>query len=326
MPLLLAGCLLPKYRERYVEKDALEGLPQFSAGREKICVVDVEGILMTRPASGGLWGPEESTIERAAKDLRRAALDADVKAAVLRIDSPGGDVTASELLRAEVLRFRAAGKPLVAYYEGLAASGGYYCSAPADRIVCHPTAITGSIGVIAVFPNIEGLMGKIGVEAKTIRSGPMKGSGSPFHRMGADEEKVFQAMIDEMYARFLRVVVDGREPGGRKVFTTDALRPIADGRIYTAEQALANGLVDEIGSLEKAAVSAARLAGLPERPQLKVFRYRKESPGIVVHLARAEGAPPRVPSGDAASLQLSLSAPEVFRRPGFWYLWWPGPE
>ncbi len=313
---LLPGCLLPKYQEKIVEKPAVAELPHFSRGRDKICVIPVDGILMTRP-EGDAFGPEKGVVERVTRDLRRAARDPDVKAAVLRIDSPGGDVTAAELLRVEVLRFRAAEKPLVAYFEGISASGGYYLSAPADRILIHPTALTGSIGVIAVFPSIEGLMGKLGIETRVVKSGAMKDAGSPLHAMAPEEEKVFQAVIDDMYARFLQVVVDGR-----KGMTLEALKPVADGRIYTAKQALENRLVDEIATFEKAILAAARLSGLPENADVNAFQYEVESPGLVIHVARAESPAPRDPSAS-----LTLTAPSPFtRRPGFWYLWCPAAE
>ena len=316
----LSGCLVPKYEERIVEKPAVPDLPHFSRGRDKICVIPVDGVLMTRPQEG-MFGPEKGVVERVTRDLRRAAQDKDVKAAVLAIDSPGGEVTAAELLRVEVLRFRAAEKPLVAYFEGIAASGGYYLAAPADRILIHPTAITGSIGVIAVFPNVAGLMGKLGIDAQVVKSGAMKDAGSPFHAMKPEEERVFQGLIDDMYARFLHVVVDGR-----KGMTEEALKPLADGRVYTARQALENKLVDEIATYEKAILAAAKLAGLPEDKPVNAFRYELESPGLIIHLAHAEGpAPPRMKSEPMAQLTLN-GPPPLMRKPGFWYLWWPGTE
>ena len=256
--------------------------------------------------------------QRVTADLRRAASDRTVKAVVLAIDSPGGEVTAAELLRSEVLRFRATGKKLVSYFEGISASGGYYMAAPSDRIVIHPTALTGSIGVIAAFPNVEGLMGKLGVEVRVVKSGAMKDAGSPLHGMSADEEKVFQGLIDDMYERFLAVVVDGR-----KGFTTESLKPIADGRVYTAKQAIANKLVDETGTLEKAVLAAATLAGVPEGNPVYAFRYETESPGLVIHLAHTQALSP----GPQPMAQITLAGPSpLFRRPGFWYLWCPGTE
>ncbi len=313
----LPGCLFPKYEERIVEKDAVPELPHFARGRDKICVIPVDGVLLTREPEGSVWGPEQGLLERVTRDLRRAAQDPDVKAAVLKIDSPGGEVTAAELLRVEVLRFRASDKPLVAYFEGVAASGGYYLAAPADRILMHPTALTGSIGVIAVFPNVAGLMGKLGIDATVVKSGPMKDAGSPLHAMRPEEERVFQALIDDMYERFLKVVVDGR-----KGMTAEGLKPIADGRVYTSAQAIEYKLVDEIATFEKAILAAAKLAGLPEGEGVRAFRYELESPGLVIHLARAQAAPHRE---DAPTAQLTLNAPApLFKKPGFWYLWWPG--
>lgn len=308
----LSGCFLPKYEERVVEKPALEGITGFHEGPHKICVIPVEGVLFSQTREG-LFGAEKGVVETASLYLRRAARDPAVKAAVLKISSPGGEVTAAELLRSEVMRFRASGKPLVAYFEGIAASGGYYVAAPADRILSHPTALTGSIGVIAVFPNIEGLMGKLGIEARVVTSGAMKDAGSPFHGMSAEEEKVFQGLIDDMYERFLAVVIDGR-----KGFTKETLRPVADGRIYTARQALANNLIDDIATLDKAIQTAGRLAGIPEGRPLRAVRYEIESPGLVIHVARAEPVHP-IP---AAQISLTLPSPAL-RRPGFWYLWWP---
>lgn len=315
----LPGCLIPEYQPHLVEKDAFPEIAEFAKGKDKVCVVDVEGIITTHTPKGTL-GAEPSMIEEVTKHLRRAAAAPDVKAVVLRVDSPGGEVTASDLLRSEVMRFRLSGKPVVAYFEGIAASGGYYLAAPADWIVIHPTTVTGSIGVIAAFPNIEGLMGKIGVDVKVIKSGAMKDGGSPFHAMDPAAEKVFQGMIDEMYGRFLQVVVDGRRDrkANQDLFTIETLKPIADGRIYTANQALANRLVDQVDHLDKAVVKAAELAGLPTAGGVRAIRYETKSPGLVIQVARTEA-----PAADgAAEFHLKMPA-GVFTRPGFWYLWWP---
>ena len=177
---------------------------------------------------------------------------------MLRIDSGGGSAFASEIIRREVELTRKAGKPEVASMGSVAASGGYYIAYACDYIIAHPSTITGSIGVISIFPNLEELFSKIGVRVNIIKSGEMKDSGSAFRDMTEQEKKVFQDVVDELYLKFLAVVHQKRKDS----LSLDELKKIADGRIYTASQAHELQLIDEIGYFDTALKKALSLSSL----------------------------------------------------------------
>ncbi|MEJ2697326.1 MAG: signal peptide peptidase SppA [Candidatus Sulfobium sp.] len=194
-------------------------------------------------------------------EIKGYAGDASVKAIVLRIDSPGGAVAPSQEIYEEVRR-TAARKKVVVSMGSIAASGGYYVASPATRIVADPGTLTGSIGVIMEIPNVEGLMDKIGVKTVIIKSGKNKDIGTPFRKMKPEERKILQGVMDNVHDQFIRAVAKGRK------MKVEDVRKIADGRIFSGEQAMKIGLVDQLGSLEDAVRTAARLAGISGEPQV----------------------------------------------------------
>ena len=182
------------------------------------------------------------------ESLKKASGDKKIAALVIRINSPGGTVTASDILHHEILEYKKkTGVRVVACMMDVAASGGYYVATAADEIVAHPTTITGSIGVIAMRFNVQGLFDKIGVESRAIKSGDMKDIMSPFRPATPEEIKIMQTIIDQMNGRFIDVIVEGRKPLSR-----EAVVRLADGRIYTAGQALGLKLIDRVGYLDNA--------------------------------------------------------------------------
>ena len=191
-------------------------------------------------------------------DLRK---DDRVKAVVLRIDSPGGVVGPSQEIHAEIKKL-AKKKKVVVSMGSVAASGGYYIATAANYIFANPGTITGSIGVLMRFSNMEGLMGKIGMKAFTLKTGKFKDVGSPAHSMSKSERAMLQAVIDNAHSQFVRAVAEGRKLPEAEV------RTIADGRIFTGEQALALKLVDRIGTLQDAIEEAGRLGGISGEPKL----------------------------------------------------------
>jgi len=191
-------------------------------------------------------------------DLKK---DDRVKAVVLRIDSPGGVVGPSQEIHAEIKKL-AAKKKVVVSMGSVAASGGYYIATAANSIYANPGTITGSIGVLMKFSNLEGLLGKIGMKAFTLKTGKFKDVGSPARPMTDQEKAMLQAVIDNTHSQFVRAVAEGR-----KLPEAD-VRTIADGRIFTGEQALALKLVDRIGTLQDAVEEAGRLGGISGEPQL----------------------------------------------------------
>lgn len=227
----------------------------------RIAVIDVDGILTNAREKSFFGPPGDNPVSVFKEKLDIAAQDSRVKAVVVRINSPGGTVTASDLMYSELRNFRErTGKPVIASMLDLAASGGYYLACAADRIYAHPTSVTGSIGVIMITPDLTGLMDKVGVQANVIKSGAMKDMGSPFRTMNDRDRSVLQAMIDQMYERFFAVVKNSR-----KNVEESKLRALADGRVYFAPEAKENGLVDEVGSLGDAVRGAKAAAGIADK-------------------------------------------------------------
>ncbi len=194
-------------------------------------------------------------------EIKEYVKDRSIKAIILRIDSPGGAVAPSQEIYEEVKK-AAAAKKVVVSMGSIAASGGYYIAAPADTIIANPGTLTGSIGVIMEIPNIEGLMSKVGVRTEVIKSGRHKDIASAFRKMEKEERELLQGVMDNVHEQFIRAVAEGRK------LKIDDVRPIADGRIFSGEQARAQKLVDELGTLEDAVKKAAALAGIQGEPDV----------------------------------------------------------
>ncbi|MHB8057852.1 MAG: signal peptide peptidase SppA [Desulfuromonadaceae bacterium] len=195
------------------------------------------------------------------RQLRYFLKQDSVKAVVLRVDSPGGIVAPSQEIYAEVKKF-AARKKIIVSMGSLAASGGYYISAPATMIYANPGTITASIGVILKLSNIESLMDKIGIKSHTLKTGKFKDSGSPLRQFSAEDRAMLQAVIDNTHQQFVRAVAEGRR------LPIEDVRRIADGRILSGEQAMSYKLVDRLGTLQDAIEEAGRLAGISGEPEL----------------------------------------------------------
>ena len=278
-------------------------------GFYKILIIEVSGFISSQEVSDSLLsgGKQPSLVSRIKEQLEKAEKDKRVRAVVLRINSPGGMVTASDIIYHEIKSFgERTHRPVIASLMGLATSGAYYISLAADRIIAHPTTVTGSIGVIMIRADIEGLLQKIGVRATEITSGELKAMGSFLKPLSPQEHKLFQGVIDEMYERFLKVTADGRVS-----LNPEKVRRLADGRIYTARQALDTGLIDAIGYLPDAIESARQMAGLK---RAKVIMYHR--PGDFKGSIFA-GSPSPLGPGKAASILQGLTTPH------FLYLWTP---
>jgi protease-4 len=202
------------------------------------------------------------------RQLRYFLKKDDIRAVVLRVDSPGGVVAPSQEIYEEVRKF-AAKKKIVVSMGSLAASGGYYISAPATLIYANPGTITASIGVIIKLSNIEALMDKIGIKATVIKTGKYKDSGSPVRELTVEDRAMFQSVIDSTHNQFVRAVASGRK------LPEDEVRRIADGRVLSGEQALALKLVDRLGTLQDAIEEAGRLAGIKGEPEVILPPKRK---------------------------------------------------
>ena len=275
----------------------------------KILLVDISGVISDEGERSALGiARRQGMVAETKSVLDLAAEDDDVAALLLRIDSPGGSVSASDTLYHEILTWKTERKrPVIAFFSGMSTSGAYYLAMAADQIVAHPASVTGSIGVIMPGISIEGLMDKYGVADQTLTSGPFKDTGSILRDMRPDEKKQLLSVIDDMYTRFTDVVA-----AGRPALDKAKIKTLADGRVYSAPQALAAGLVDQLGYLEDAVAQAEKRAGITE--------------SRVVVYSRGGQAPENVYSEPSdlslASLQLALA--ELRRaqlRPGFYYLW-----
>ncbi|MDP3049109.1 MAG: signal peptide peptidase SppA [Thermodesulfovibrionales bacterium] len=214
---------------------------------DKVAVVRIEGPIMD----------SKNTTD----EIKGYLKDASIKAIVLRVDSPGGAVAPSQEIYEEVKKATLKKKVIVSM-GSVAASGGYYISAPADRIIANPGTLTGSIGVIMEIPNIEGLMNKIGVKTEVIKSGRHKDIASAFRKMGKEERLILQSVLDDVHEQFIKAVSDGRK------IPFDEVKKLADGRIFTGKQAMEARLVDELGTLEDAIAAAGRLAGIKGEPEV----------------------------------------------------------
>lgn len=312
LALLVAGCsgisldLTPRIRP--LEEETVEG-----QGDAKILLVDLSGVLtdeaVTPTLSLGAPPPRVPLLVRVREELLKAERDEKVRALVLRINSPGGTVTASDIIYREVDRFRrATGRPVVAVMMDVAASGGYYVALAADHIIAHPTTVTGSIGTIMLSLNAQGLMEKIGLSAVAIKSGERKDMGSPFRALTPEERQIFQGVIDDLHRQFVARIVE------RRKLSPDVAGRLADGRIFTAEQALAHRLIDQVGYMSDAVEAARRAAGVEEA---RVVVYRRPREYRATYYARAETGAGTIESALGRLAEMTATGPR------FLYLWWP---
>jgi len=233
-------------------------------GSDKVALVKVEGVLVTSTP--------------VVDEIRNYAEDPSIKAIILRIDSPGGGVVVSQEIFNAVQNAKKEGKKIVVSMGTVAASGGYYVAAAADRIVANPGTLTGSIGVIMHFTVIEKLLDKIGVKGQVIKAGEYKDMGSPFRDMTPQEKKLLQNVMDDVHNQFIEAVIKGRNEAlaeGRKL-SQEEVRAIADGRIFTGRQAYELRLVDELGDLSDSIRIAGSLAGIKGKPH--VIEKKKKIP------------------------------------------------
>jgi len=212
--------------------------------KDKILVIPIEGVISDESKEGNLFGASsESQVARIKETLKYAEKDNEIKGILLKINSPGGTVTASDIIYQEILRFKAKKNiPIYSVFMDTAASGAYYIAMSTDAIGAHPTTVTGSVGVILQGFNFKEGMDKLGVKDQSVTSGANKAIGSPFSEQSMEQKKILQSIVDNLFERFFQVVKRGRPN-----VTESKLRELCDGRIFTADQAKKEGLVDFIG-------------------------------------------------------------------------------
>lgn len=294
--------------------DLLETVVEDNDSKNKIAVIPIEGVITGDPID-----PEGRTLVTLVRgQLARAAEDDSVRAVLLKVDSPGGEVLASDEIYIHIWRFMEEHpeKPVVVSMGSLAASGGYYVSAPCQWIVANELTMTGSIGVIFHSYNYRGLMDKVGVRPAITKSGKLKdmmsGEKAPEEEL-PEERQIMQSMIDESYGRFKEVIVRGRKRAAERnkgdgESLKDGWESVADGRILSGKSAMEHGLVDEIGNFQVAVERAQRLAGIEDAnlvsydPPLTfggLFRMfgQAQTRGATVKVDLGVGLPSRLPQG-----------------------------
>jgi len=228
---------------------------ELSDSGSKIALIEVNGVIYSA--------------EEIVRQFEKYANSKSIKGIVLRIESPGGGIAASQEIYEKVKQVRDAGTPVIASMGSVAASGGYYIACGADTIMANLGTTTGSIGVIAEIPNTKDLMDKIGVRFEIIKSGRYKDTGSPFRKLTEDDRSYLQALIDDAFGQFVDVVATERNMDRQTVLQ------YADGRVFSGKQALAYGLIDTIGTYEDAINFAGELAGISGKPKTVKERKRK---------------------------------------------------
>jgi protease-4 len=237
------------------------GRPSRLTFGDKIAIVEIRGVIT-----------QSSEI---IEELHQYQEDEGVKAIIVRIDSPGGGVGPAQEIHREILKIKTK-KKVATSMGSVAASGGYYIACASDLIVANPGTITGSIGVLMEFSNFEELLKKIGIKGVVLKSGEHKDIGSPFREMTPEEKKIMQAVIDNVHQQFIQAVADGRKLDRSKV------TQIADGRIFTGEQAKELGLVDQIGNLQDAIDMVAKMVKIEGKPNVIYPKKRFSILGLLV--------------------------------------------
>lgn len=270
----MSGCTLVKV---YLKEEPGPLIEQKIAGegREKVLVLDISGVIASRGDGLRLAARPMGLLARVKEELDRARRDPSIKAVVLRINSLGGTVTASDTLYHEIREFKKeTGAKVVAHIMDVGTSGAYYAALAADRITAQPTSVTGGIGVVMFRVDATGLMQKIGIEATEISSGERKGMGSPLRRLTQEEERIFRGLIDGMYERFVSIISEVRG------IPADTVKRLADGRIYSSNEAKAHGLIDHIGYLDDSIEISKKMAGLEKASVVVYARSGEFRPNI----------------------------------------------
>ncbi len=305
----------PGLAEREVMKDA-------GAGRNapKIVMIPVSGFIADARAPGFL-GAGSNPVDELVRRLEIAENDPNVKAIILRVNTPGGTVTGSDIMYRELRAYAdRTSAPIIATMGEIATSGGYYVSLSADRIIAEPTTVTGSIGVIMQTMNFSGGLAKLGIEARAVKSGPNKDMANPFEPIEEEQYDILQGMIDDFYVRF-RGLVEERRP---EIDATD-MNMATDGRVFTGDAALAIGLVDELGGIRSAFDAAKELSGL------SVARLVAYTPPDIDPASPygVTGETPRVSNEsrdtqiNVVQLNLPASISALTNQPAFLYVWQP---
>jgi protease-4 len=309
--ILFTGCTLPKINIFSFKTDPLKEYTIEGTGADKILLIPVDGMISDIPKKGML-STTQSVVEQVVSQLNKARNDQQIKAVLLKINSPGGTITASDILYHEISDYKEkTGNKIVISMMDIATSGAYYISLPADLIMAHPTTITGSVGVIAIRPKVKGLMDKIGLSVDVQKVGKYKDMASPFRDSSKDEEQLLQKTLNDFGERFMGMVKKHRR------LTPPAITEISTARIFLADEALQMGLIDKIGYINDAIKESKKIAGIQENAKIVVYR-RVKFPEDNYYKAAEEA------SENINVSAINIELPEFFgAKAGFYYLW-PG--
>ncbi|MCK4739201.1 MAG: signal peptide peptidase SppA [Deltaproteobacteria bacterium] len=278
----------------------------------KILVIDISGFIKNQKKKS-FFDRQEGVLmtARIREELKVASEDEDIKAIILRIDTPGGEVATTDIIHREITQFKKKKNiPVVAMLMGLATSGGYYIAVSADTIIAMPTTITGSVGVIVFKVDASGFMKKLGLVNESIKSGELKDIGSPLRGQTQKELEIMQSLVDSLFLRFFELVKNART-------IKDAdLKLVKDGRVFTSKQALDIGLVDSVGYFEEAVSAAKDAAGIKDA---KLITYSRQG----VYKNNFYSALPEVKLFNEFNLLNIDASLGNAHAPSFMYLWSP---
>ena len=311
--LISIGCAGPRITLFSDASDPLREVTLDGTADDKILMIAIDGVITDSPR-GKVMRTMPSMVQEIVSHLRLAEKDDQVKVVLLKIDTPGGTTTASDMLYHEIVAFKQrTGKQVVVSMMNLATSGGYYVALPADMIMAHPTTVTGSVGVILMRPDVSGLMENIGVAVQVNKSGQNKDMGSPFRAITPAEDNMLQELADALGRRFVDLVKRHRGLDDKRLAT------VADARVFLADTALSVGLVDKIGYLEDAIDEAKAMADLDA--EARVVTYRRTvypDDNLYNNLTSGSRANPM-----PALLDLGMVGDLLLLDAGFYYIWPP---
>ncbi|MBF0224726.1 MAG: signal peptide peptidase SppA [Desulfobacterales bacterium] len=303
------GCMFANMSLFHDYTDPLDEYVLEGKDSGKILLISIDGIIKD-DTEEDLLASKPNMIEEIVAQLKKAEKDKQVKGIVVKINSPGGTVTASDIIYKELMDYKTrTNSSIVISMMDIAASGGYYIALAGDYIMAHPTTITGSVGVIMMQPEISGLMTKLGLSVKACKSGENKDMGSPFRENTKEEQAMFQNITDGLAKQFINIVAERRKLDKNKI------KEISTARIYIAEDALKIGIIDEIGYLKDAIAKAKKLAGLNQESKLVVYR-RTEYPNDNIYNISNSYKNKKIPLADFGFLGYLRNL-----KSGFYYIW-----
>ena len=309
--ILIVGCATPRINLFNAAPEPLKEFTLEGTASDKILLISINGMIPDSPKKD-LLSSSPSVVDDVVSQINKAKSDKNIKAVLLKINSSGGTITASDVLYHEISAYKEkTGVKIVVSMMDIAASGAYYISLPADVIMAHPTTITGSVGVISLQPKVSGLMNKIGLGVDIQKYGKHKDMGSPFRESSEEEQKLLQKTVNDFGGRFIDLVKKHRK------LSEKALAEVSTARIFLADEALSLGLIDKIGYISDTLKETKKIAGISEDARVIVYRRMEFPEDNYYNIAGTELGKINIPL-------INIELPEAFSlKAGFYYLW-PG--